>query len=94
MGAAVVERTDLSIGVPHDDERTKSQTSGDKIIRVRDFAFVGEIGPRRAENLGHLRFENRRIGIDQTMRAILLDEMIPVIERRAAETGRRRADFL
>ncbi len=94
MGAAVIERADFPLGVAHDDQRTQSQAPGDKIVDVGDFAFVREIGPRAAEDLRHLGFEDRRIGVDQPVRAILLDQILPVVERGATEAGRRRADFL
>ena len=94
MGAAVIERADFPLGVAYDDQRTQSQASGDKIIDRGDFALVREIGPGAAENLRHLHFEDRRISVDQPVRAILLDEIIPVVQRSAAEAGWRFADFL
>ena len=87
MGAAVVERADFSLAVAHDDERTQTQAPGDEIVHVGDFAFVREIGPGAAEDVRHLGFEDRRIGVDQPVRAILLDQIIPVVERGAAERG-------
>src|ERR1700691_2299864 len=65
MGAAIIKRADLSLSVADEDQGTQSQISGDKIIDVGDFAFVREIGPRAAENVRHLGFEDRRIGVDQ-----------------------------
>ena len=57
MSATVIQRADFSLGVPHDNQRTQSQASGDEIIDVGDFTLVREIGPRPAENLRHLRFK-------------------------------------
>ena len=94
MGAAIVERADFSLAVAHDDERTQAQASGDEVVLARDFAFVRDIGPRAAEDVGHLGFEDRGIGIDQPVRAIFLHQMIPVVQRGAAEPGRLRSDFL
>ena len=94
MGAAVVQRADFSVAVAHDNERAQAHAPGDEVVVVRDFAFVREIGPGAAEDVGHLGFENGGIGIDQAMGAVLLDEIIPIVQRGAAEPGRRRTDFL
>src|SRR5262249_2372144 len=94
MGAPIIKRADFPLGVAYHDQRTQSQASGDKIIDLGDLALVREIGPGAAENLRHLRFEDRRISVDQPVRAVLLDEMIPVVQRSAANAGRRFADFL
>src|SRR4029077_5425525 len=55
--------------------------------------FVGQIGPGAAENVGHLGFEDRRVGVDQAMGAVVLDQIIPVVQRGAAEAGRRGSDL-
>ncbi len=93
MGAAIVQRADLAFGVAHDDQRPQAEPAGDEIVDVGDLALVRQIGPGAAENVGHLGFENRRIGVDQAMRFVLLDQIIPIVERSAAEPRRRRADF-
>ena len=85
MGAAVVERADFAVGVAHDDERPQAHAPGDEIVDVRDLAFVRQIGPGAAEDVRHLGFENRRVGVDQPVRAVLLDQIVPVVERGAAE---------
>ena len=94
MGAAIVERADLSLAVAHDDERTQTQAAGDEVVLARDFAFVRDVGPGAAEDVGHLRFEDHGIGVDQPVRAVLLHQMIPVVQRGAGKPGRLRSDFL
>ena len=93
MGAAIVERADFAVAVAHDDQRTQAQAAGDEVVLVRDFAFVREIRPGAAEDLRHLGFEDRRIGVDQPMRAVLLDQIVPVVQRRAANATLRHRDF-
>jgi len=54
---------------------------------------VCQIGPGAAEDIRHFGFKNRRVGVDQPMGAVFLDEMIPIVQRGAAEAGRRRVDL-
>ena len=88
MGAAIVERADFSGAVAQDNERAQAHAPGDEVVVVRNFAFVRQIGPGAAEDVGHLGLEDRRIGVDQPMRAVLLHQMVPVVQRGAAEPGR------
>ena len=94
MRAAIVQRADFALGVAHDDERTQAKPPRDEVVDVRNLAFVRQIGPGPAEDMRHLGFENRRVGVDQAVRLVLLHQIIPVVERRAADPGRGRADFL
>ena len=50
---------------------------------------MAEIDPHRAEDVGHLGLEDRRVGIDQPMDAILLHQLVPVVQvGRALDPGR------
>ena len=93
MGAAVVERADRAVHIAHDDQRTQAEPAGDEIVVVRNLALVRDVGPGAAEDVGHLRFENRRICVDQAMHAVLLHQLVPVIQRRTADAAGRRADL-
>ena len=53
-----------------------------------------EISPGAAKDVYHLGLENRRVGVDQAVRLILLHQIVPVVERRAADPGSWSADFL
>src|SRR5581483_7423294 len=94
MGATVIERANLSFVIAHDNQWTQSQAPSYEIIDLGEFALVREIGPRPAENMRHLSFEDRRIGVDQPVRAILLNEIIPLIEVSTAQAGLRCTDIL
>ena len=41
---------------------------------------MAEINPDRGEDIGHLRLENRWVGVDEPMDAVLLDELVPIVE--------------
>ena len=79
MGAAVEQRADLALRVTQQNDRPQPQPDSDEIVIVRDLAVVPEIDPHRAEDVGHLRLENGRIGIDQPMDAIVLHQLVPVV---------------
>ena len=88
MGAAVEQRADFSVGIAQQDDRPQAELGGDVIVVVRDLAVVAEIDPDRAPDVGQLRLEDRRVGVDQAVDAVLLDQFVPVVE-----IGRRgRAD--
>ena len=89
MGAAVEQRADFAVGVAQQDDRAQAQPRGDVVVVVRDLALVPDIDPDRAEDVGHLGLEDRRIGVDQAMDAILLDQLVPVVEVGASRSGTR-----
>ena len=88
MGAAVVQRADLALAVAHDDQRAQAHAPGDEVVVVGDLALVRQVGPGAAEDVGHLGLEHGGIGVDQPMRAVLLHEVVPIVQRGAAEPGR------
>ena len=51
-----------------------------KSFGVRDLAFVREIDPGAAEDMRHLRVEDRRVGVDQPMHAVFLHQLVPVVK--------------
>src|SRR3954464_14965442 len=94
MGASVVERADLIVRIAQDDEGTQPHATRDEVVAVRDLALVCQICPCPAEDMRHLGFEDGGIGVDQPMRAVFLDQVIPVIKRGPAEPAGRRSDLL
>jgi len=88
MAAAVKQRAELAIPIPQHDDRAQAQPRGDEIVVPGDLALVREIDPHRAEDVGHLGLEDRGIGIDQAVDAVLLDQLVPIVEI----GGGRRAD--
>ncbi len=54
---------------------------------------MAEIDPDRAEDVGQLRLEDRRIGVDQPMDAVLLDQSVPIVEIGRRGADRRRCKF-
>src|SRR5262249_18439027 len=56
------------------------ELGGDVIVVLRDLTFVAEINPYRAEDMRHLGSEDRRVGVDQPVNAVFLNEFVPVIE--------------
>ena len=91
MGAAVEQRADLAVRVAQQDDRAQAQPRRDVVVVVRDLALVAEIDPDRAEDVGHLGLEDRRIGVDQPMDAILLHQLVPVVEVGGAFDPARRS---
>ena len=80
MGAAVEQRADFSLRVPQQDDRAQAKPRGDVIIVIRNLALVSEIDPHRAEDVHHLGLEDRGIGVDQPVDAVLLHEVVPIVE--------------
>src|SRR3984893_17388856 len=80
MRAAIKRRADLAVRVPQQEERPQAQPAGDVVAVARDLALVAEIDPDRAEDVRHLRGEDGWIGVNHPMDAILLDELVPVVE--------------
>ena len=70
----------LPLRIAQQDDRPQAEPHGDVIVVLGDLALVAEIDPDRAEDVGHLGLEDRRIGVDQPMDAILLHELVPVVE--------------
>ena len=64
-----------------------------KSFSLRDLALVGNIGPRAAEDVGHLGFEDVGIDVDQPMRTLFVDQIVPVVERDRRKPARRRTDL-
>jgi len=62
--AAVEQRAQLAVQVPQHDDRAQPQPRGDEIVVLGDLALVREIDPHRAEDVRHLRLEDRWIGVD------------------------------
>jgi hypothetical protein len=89
VGAAIEQRADFSLRVPQQDDRAQPQPHGDVVVVLRDLALVPEIDPYRAEDIGHLGLEDRRVGIDQPVDAIFLDEFVPVVKIGRAFDPRR-----
>jgi hypothetical protein len=89
------EPLSLRQSVVPQDEWTQAQSDGDVVVVVGDLAFVAEIDPHRAEDVGHLGREDRRIGVDQPVDAILLHQLVPVVEVGGAlDPARRSVEFL
>ncbi len=84
VGTAIEQSTDLAVRVPQQNERPHPQPHGDVVVVGRNLALVAEIDPNRAEDVGHLQTKDGRVGVDQAVDAILLDELIPVVEVGAA----------
>ncbi len=87
VGAAVEQRPDLAVAVAQEDDRAQPETHGDVVVVLGDLALVAKIDPDRAEDVGHLRLEDRRVGVDQAMDAIVLHQLVPVVEVRALDPG-------
>ena len=81
MGAAIVKGTNDAGVVAHDDKRTQAELSRNEVVVVRNLAFVREVDPGTPENMGHFRIEDRRVGVEEPVNPILLNELVPVIER-------------
>ena len=79
MGAAVEQRADRALRIAQQDDRPQAESRGDEIVVLGDLAFMPEIDPDRAEDLRHLGLEDRRIGIDQPMDTVLLDELVEIV---------------
>ncbi len=90
MGAAVEQRADFPVGIAQQNDRAQAELGGDEIVVVRDLAVVAEIDPDRAADIRQFRLEDRRIGVDQPMDAILLDQIIPVVEIGGGRSADRR----
>src|SRR6202035_5030850 len=80
VGAAVEQRANLSARIPQQDDRAQAQPHRDVVVVLRDLALVPEIDPDRAEDVGHLGLEDRGIGVDQAVDAVLPDKLVPVVE--------------
>ena len=95
VGAAVEQRADFALRVAQQDDRAQAEPRGDEVVVLGDLALVAEIDPDRAEDVGHLGREDRRVGVDQAMDAVLLDQLVPVVEigRARDRAGRSRQFF-
>ena len=75
MRAAVVERPYAPLRIAHQDQRAKPQPGAREIVVAGNLALVAEIHPDGAEDPGHLRAEDRVLGVDPAMHAILPDQV-------------------
>src|SRR5207248_9577626 len=71
VGAAVEQRANFPVRVAQQNNRAQAKPRRYEIVVVRYLAVVAEIDPHRAEDVAHLRGEDRWTGLDQPMVAIV-----------------------
>src|SRR5260370_17073875 len=80
MRATIEQRTDPAKRVAQQNDRPQPEPDSDVVVIRRDLTLVAEIDPHCAEDVRHLQIEDGGVGVDQPMDAVLLDELVPVVE--------------
>lgn len=78
MGASIDQPVNTGFAIPGNDNRARTNLTYDKTVGLGNFALVGQIDPRRAENAALLKLEHIPINIQRAMHSTGLYAVIPV----------------
>ena len=76
MGAAVEQHVQRAVAVAADDHRPQAELATDEAVRRRQLALMGEKGPGAAEHAVHLVGEDRLVGVERAVDAMLLHQRV------------------
>ncbi len=92
VGALIVQQTDRSVRIAHQQQRLVADTGGEKVPGVSDLALMPDIDPGRAEDLRELALEYIGIGVEAPVHATRLNKGVDIVFGAGCE-GHRRLPF-